>query len=160
MKKWLIVATLVTSMILSPSAAQADEDKVWAALGGVLGGIVLSNIAHDKKEQRQYKHHHKHYSEAHYSSHRRGHSKVHRKGGDKVVIIHKSPSHRVVEPTGHYEYRSVKKWVPGSWVVHYDDCGSRYKRWQRGYYKIVRKKVWVENEPACEIEDRHYSRRH
>lgn len=52
---------------------------------------------------------------------------------------------------GYWEVVSVRTWVPGYWVVRYDDCGRRYKHFNRGHYTLTKKRVWVDGRG-----DRHY----
>lgn len=53
---------------------------------------------------------------------------------------------------GHWEWTSVRTWVPGYHERRYDACGNRYRAWVPGHYTFVRQRVWVA--------DRHVSRHH
>ena len=130
MRKLLIVLSLVTVISLQ-NTAYAGKDKAWAAAGGFLGGVVVSNIFNNHHERSH------HRSHAHY----------------ETITIEKtshSPHGKQCyhEREGHYEYRKVRVHVPGRWVKSYDDCGRRTKVWRRGYYKWEIEKVWVEDKPS------------
>ncbi len=73
------------------------------------------------------------------------------------VSVGYSRSHR---SHGHWEWISVKKWVPGHRTIRYDRCGTRYKTWTPGYYTYVRKKVWVERDYRGGYGHRDYRRHH
>lgn len=65
---------------------------------------------------------------------------------------------------GHWEWTTVRTWVPGYHEVRYDRCGNRYRSWVPGYYTHTRQRVWVADRYAGsryrhdDHRDRHYGR--
>lgn len=131
----IIAALSLTFLSQSPRVYTGDEG--WAALGGFVSGLIAANAGHRQFHAEHYNRG-RHRSEIKYERHR---------GSEVVVSINRS---RHVQP-GHYEYRTVRRWVPGHWVYHEDDCGRTTKVWSSGHYAHRTIKVWVEYHP------RHYS---
>lgn len=118
--KHFVIATLVAALGglgVAPTTAQArhhdDGDEALAAIGGFIGGVIVG---------------------AALDSHDRDYC---------------PPPPRVVVETGyharrgHWEWVSVRAWVPGCWVVVRDDHGRRVRTWNRGHYEHRRERVWV-----------------
>lgn len=118
--KNIATVSLITALggfVLTPQTARAD-DKALAAIGGFIGGVIVGstiNHSHPGPE----------YCEPGYG------------GGDQIVIRH-GPRHR-----GYWKQIAVRTWVPGRWVMHYDNCGRRFRHFERGYYTFHTEYVWV-----------------
>lgn len=69
------------------------------------------------------------------------------------VVINASYGHN--HRRGYWEVVAVRTWVPGYWVVKYDDCGRRYRHFNRGYYTTTKQRVWVDGRG-----NRHYGYNH
>ncbi len=117
------IYTLIAAfgLAFTPAITNAD-DEGWAALGGFITGAIFTNISHQRD-----------HSVRHYGGDYRG-------GGyySEVRAYHGRPS-------GHYQYRIVKDWVPGYWAYESDGCGLDRRHWHKGYYTRKKVKVWVES---------------
>ena len=67
--------------------------------------------------------------------------------------VHTSVSVGYHNRRGHYEWVSVKTWVPGYYERRCDRYGRSYKVWVPGYHTYTKQKVWVEGRGH-----RHYDR--
>jgi hypothetical protein len=47
-------------------------------------------------------------------------------------------------PSGYWGWNEFRVWVPGQWSYGFDDCGRRYRYFERGHYEIRRERVWIE----------------
>lgn len=61
----------------------------------------------------------------------------------KIVVEHRSCERR---PAGHYEYRTVKVWVPGYHRQTVNRCGRVEYCWVPGHFECRTEKVWVSHE--------------
>lgn len=114
MSKFVIVPVLMVALLIGrPIEAQAG-DEGWAALGGFLGGALLTRAAQCRSYHASY----------------------------APVVTETVVVHEPIE-TGHYEYRTDKEWVPGYWSYVEDRCGRIEKVWHPGRYEYVEVKVWV-----------------
>ncbi|MGJ3243277.1 MAG: hypothetical protein ACFE0O_10040 [Opitutales bacterium] len=124
----ILAALVAVGLTARPQTAQAGSDEALAAVGGLIGGVIIANIAdRDAHRPRHYKHQDR--------SHR----------GDTTVIIHKG--HRVHKSHGHprdgyWKHKRIREWVPGHWTWVSDGC-RQYRKYQPGYYKTRIVKVWV-----------------
>lgn len=128
MRKNTMVVLALTMALTGVLQAQAG-DKERAFLGGLLGGWVLNEVAD-------------------HATHDRGHSSssVHirtRIGARSPVVVERHPRHL---PSGRYEYRRVRAWVPGYHERVTTSCGRVELRWVPGRYEIRTEKVWVSHE--------------
>jgi hypothetical protein len=116
MKKWPIMGMVVAAIAGgTPDVARAGDDG-WAALGGFLGGALLTEMFHHAGGSRA-----------------------------AVVYHHEAPHHHVAKRRGHYrqEYRNV--WVPGHYEIRQRRCGGDYRVWIPGYYTQRKVEVWVQD---------------
>ena len=121
----LACCILGIAFAMPPQKAQAG-DEGWAALGGFVVGGLFQHYAHGS--------HHRH----HYRAPRTCY----------VPPAPACPPPRVTcQPTGHYETRTVKTWVPGTWIYETLPCGTVQKVWQPGYYQTEKVRVWVQGPP-------------
>lgn len=56
---------------------------------------------------------------------------------------------------GHWEWVSVRKWVPGYHERRRDHCGNWVRVWVSGHHAFVKQRVWVD----AGYRDRHYGYR-
>jgi hypothetical protein len=145
MKKALTLALIgLTTWTLPTSSVQAGDDEAIAAIGGFVLGLVTGSIAKDSGHN-GYRHSDTYYRNRSHTRYSNNYSSYRHDSYDR---------HHVSQPTGRWETRRVKKWVPGFWEVRYNHCGDRIKVWRNGHYRYETERVWVS---FCDI-DRHYRR--
>jgi hypothetical protein len=103
--------------------AQAG-DKEKYLVGGLLGGWILNEV----------------FDNSSFEVHSRR----------PVVVEHR---HHYSRPSGRYEYRNVKIWVPGYRERIVKSCGQVETRWVQGHYEVRRQRVWVSYD--CRTSRRH-----
>ena len=141
--KNILIITLFAILVGSITAANAKADREGRALvGGLIGGLIIGSILDDD-------HHHRRTTVHHRSSHR----------------------YDSCGCNGHHDYISVKTWINGRWLVHYDNCENRVRNWHSGYYSYTKRRVWVPHNRGCHYyngtshgrydyrSDRHHGRR-
>ena len=111
------VALAVGTLIGTPAPAKADDGEVLAAIGGFIGGVIVGSHSRDVE-----------YLPPAPRSH----------FGVSVVVDSRHGR------SGHWEYVSMRTWVPGRWLVRFDDCGRRVRTFERGHYEVRRERVWVD----------------
>jgi hypothetical protein len=123
MKPTLLLAltTLTTAAVLPNTAAADRGDKVLAAVGGFIGGVIVGT--HLDRDS----HHHYH---------------------DAPVMVESCPPPRFDRHPprrhGYWEETTVRVWVPGRTVWTVDHCGRSVRRYEPGHYEYRRERVWVE----------------
>lgn len=127
MKNLLIITLIATLVGAATTPAKADREG-RALVGGLIGGLIIGSIIDDHNDRH---HHHARTSVRYGSSHR----------------------YDSCGCSGHNDYISVKTWISGRWVYHYDNCGNRYRDWHPGHYSYSKRKVWVPHNRGC----RYYS---
>lgn len=103
----------ITVALAGIQQAQAG-DKEKYLLGGLLGGWILNEVVDG--------------SSVEFRSRR-------------PVMVERHYHH--LRPSGHYEYRRTKVWVPGCRERIVKPCGRVEFRWVPGHYVVRRQKVWV-----------------
>ncbi len=126
MKKKIICILAVATALTGAQPAQAGKKERYL-IGGLLGGWFLNNaVSHSIHDDVR------HHPFVQIRS---------RTGYCSPVIVERSRYHR--RPSGRYETRRVKMWIPG----HYDRAGSRCGRgdirWVPGRYDVRTERVWV-----------------
>jgi hypothetical protein len=112
------VLAVMTGLAGAPQTAKAGDDEVFAAIGGFIGGVLVASASHDR--------------------HDRGHAYCEFDGcRDRYVIRH---DHR----GPHREWVTVRVWVPGRWIVRYDNYGRRERFYVKGRYEHRREYVVVD----------------
>lgn len=111
----LVVA--LSGLFGAPQTVSArDHGEVAAAVGGFIGGLIVgSAVEHDRYDR---------------------HQPVYVR--DRVVI-ESGRRHN----DGYWQWTTVRVWVPGYWIVRYDDCGRRYRSFENGHFEHRRERVWV-----------------
>lgn len=112
-----VTATIATIAALAlPAQASNRSDKVAAAVGGFIGGIILGS-----------------------------HLDRHDHGPAPVVVCPPEPEVVVVggHSHGYWETVSRRVWVPARWVVTVDSCGRRVRRQVGGCYETRTERIWV-----------------
>jgi len=118
-----LFAALAT-LAFAPSPARAGGDEAAAALGGFIGGVIVGSALDNDH------HHH-----GRFEDHGRAHVST------RIEV--RSRSHHSHHDHGYWSSNRVRVWVPGVWVVRYDDCGRRFRHFERGHYEHQRQRVWV-----------------
>lgn len=114
-----VTATLATlAALASPAHASNRSDKVAAAIGGFIGGVIVGS-----------------------------HLDRHDHGPAPVVVCPPEPKVVVVSghSHGHWETVSTRVWVPARWVVTVDSYGRRVRSRVGGCYETRMERVWVEH---------------
>ncbi|HMP72452.1 MAG TPA: hypothetical protein PKE55_04235 [Kiritimatiellia bacterium] len=117
MKTTWIAGCLAVGLTLGAGAPAQAMNREWAAVAGFVGGVLVSHAVHAPRAT--VVHHH---------------APVVR----ETVVIHEPP------PSGYWEVRSERIWVPGQWIHHDLGCGRFQRVWQPGHYQVVQRRVWVE----------------
>jgi hypothetical protein len=145
MKNPMLITILAALTVFSvPQRSQAG-DKERAFVAGMIGGAVLTSAVRSD-----------HHRSTYISS--RNVSYTAPSCNSRIVIREPSsnytryPSRYVrhervyeSEPSGHYEIRQRKVWVPGYQQKYRDSCGRWVVRQVSGYYEIRNERVWVED---------------
>lgn len=124
-----VVTALALTALTAPAHAGHREDKVAAAVGGLIGGIIIGSHL-DR-------------------GHDRGRHEVpvvscpppDRHHGGTTVIINHGPRH---QPSGYWQEVTERVWVPRQRIVSVDSCGRRVVTYTGGCYEYRTSRVWVE----------------
>lgn len=116
------LAAVAVSLVGTPKPAEArDGDKAVAAMGGFIGGLIVGSAINDSPSV----------------------VVAHRPSPQVRVVV--SHGHRHDRRHGHWEWVTVREWVPGHWA--YVDRGRGRDRghrvWVAGHYDYRRDRVWV-----------------
>lgn len=117
----LLIATVITALsgvVGIPQTARAGNDGL-AALGGFIGGLIVGSTVGHPQNDYDYR------------------PPAYHDGPD--IVIDNGPRAR-----GHWEWVTVKVWVPASWVVRYDNCGRSFRDFRPGYFEFRRERTWVD----------------
>lgn len=125
------ILTLTASLaalaaLASPVRAGDRGDKVAAAIGGFIGGVIVgSHLDRD---------------------HHRPAPVVCPPPACEppVVVVRDAPC----PPAGYWDNVRTRVWVPARWVVSYDSCGRRIRTQVGGYYEVRTERVWVATGPG------------
>lgn len=121
----LLLLTVAAIAFLAPKPAQAG-DKEAALIGGLLGGIIIGSAIADHRAD----------NDCH----------------DTTIIV---TDRDRCAPTGYWDYRTVRVWVPGYWEVsHRHGCSVRV--YVPGRWEHRRERSWV----AYNDRSYHHDRRH
>lgn len=127
-KTIVLASILLLGLIARPTTVRAG-DEALAALGGFIGGVIVGTVINDHDDDRtviirgnsgrrdRYDRYDRH---DRYDRNDRGH-----------------------RPSGHWEYRTVRKWVPGYWTTVHDRCGDRRRVWIEGRHVRTQVRVWI-----------------
>ncbi len=129
MKKSLMTASVAAAMMFGQSMPAQAINKEWSAVAGFVGGVLVANAVNCGPRTTYYQP-----APVVYQA--------------PTVVVHEPPPRivryeRPSRPSGYYEYRSERVWVPGRWVYEDLGCGRERKVWEPGYYETVQNKVWV-----------------
>lgn len=127
MKTTLVALGLAGALLVGQSTPARAINKEWSAVAGFVGGLLVANAG----------------------SCDRGYSRpvVYQQPVQQVfyqpaptVVVYEQPV-----PSGHYEWRTERRFVPGRWFYEDLGCGNRRRIWQPGHYQNTRIKVWVDD---------------
>ena len=116
MKKNTICILAVATALTGVQPARAGEKERYL-VGGLLGGWILNDLTSHSVHSR---------------------SRV----GIPVAVARRDSCHHS-QPSGRYEYRRVKTWIPGRYERMATHCGRVETRWVPGHYDYCTEKVWV-----------------
>lgn len=114
MKKLQWVVALALGLTVAGAGSAWAGDEGWAALGGFIGGAILSDVLGC-------------------NSYRTVH--------ETRVIVQEPHYVREVVYGPPPRYVDKRVWHEGYWSHAYDRCGRRIKSWIPGYYSVVRVRV-------------------
>jgi len=139
--KTTLICTLTLALLASGAPRRAEAgDKERAFVAGVIGGAVLRHAISGS---------HPRVTTRHIST-RSDCSTTYRRAShlnSARSISYLNERVHVVEPSGYYETRHVKVWVPGYREKFRQSRGTWVIRDVPGRYEVRRQKVWVENRP-------------
>ena len=141
-KATLIATATVFALIAGQSTARAGDEAI-AAIGGFIGGVIVGSITSDNHHGSSV------VIEAGYG---RGSGRHYDRGNrhdrydrhyDQTRRYGRHDSRGHTSYRGRWEYRTIRKWVPGYWTYTRDRCGDRRRVWNRGYHVRTQVRVWV-----------------
>ena len=139
--KTTLLCTLTLALLASGAPRRAEAgDKERAFVAGVIGGAILQQAVshHQPRVTTRYVTGNTScsntYRRASYVSSARSNSYL----NERVVVS---------RPSGYYQTRHVKVWVPGYRQKYRKPCGTWVIRQVPGHYEYRRQKVWVEGQP-------------
>lgn len=140
--KTTVLCTLTLALVAATAPRRAAAgDKERAFVAGVIGGALLHRAASSHGTSRV----HTRYITSRSSC--GGYGSVYSGGTRHVRRRYPARTVRVKRPSGHYETRHVKVWVPGYREKVRQPCGTWVIRNVPGHYEVRRQKVWVESAP-------------
>lgn len=129
-KKTLCILVAAMAFAGIQSAQAGDKEKYL--VGGLLGGWILNEVF-DTSVHTHVRH-------------------------VPSVRVERNIYHHRSQPSGRYECRQVRVWVPGYYERVRTRCGRVETRWVSGRYEYRTEKVWVPY-GSCHSQS-HYSSRH
>lgn len=142
MKNTIITLTAVAVLTFAPRPAAALGDKEAAILGGLLGGAIIGAAIDDAFDNDRSRRHvnvrssHDYGRSSRSSSYGRSSSNHGSSCGCSSCRSSRS---------GYWTYRSVRVWIPQRTSYSYDECGRRFRHYERGHWTYRKEKVWVSN---------------
>ena len=110
------VLALMTGLAGAPQTAKAHgDDTALAIIGGFIGGVIVANALDN------------HYDHANAYCEFDG---CH----DRYAFAHTHSGRN-------HEWVTVRVWIPGRWVIHFDNYGHRVRYYERGRYEFRRHAV-------------------
>lgn len=113
------IAAVATALMGSPIRAEASHNRhdndheVIAAIGGFIGGVIVGSTINSNNLP------------------------------PPRVGVAVSYGHDHGRRHGHWEWTTVRVWVPGRWAYVDRDHGRSRRVWMDGYYDHRRERVWV-----------------
>lgn len=130
-KTIVLASILLLGLIARPTTARAG-DEALAALGGFIGGVIVGTVINDHDDDRTVIIHGR---SDRYDRHDRY---------DRYDSYDRNGRYdRGHRPNGQWEYRTIRKWVPGYWVIEHDRYGDRRRVWIEGRHVRTQVRVWV-----------------
>jgi len=140
---WKDTLTAIATLAILSTGAHArpsENNEVAAAIGGLITGVILSEIVDDANisvEFASYRGCRDNWDR--YDSNYRDYDSRYRPDS------HYRPDSRYHGKSGHYEWEKRRVWVDGYWDYTRDRCGRSVKIWIKGHYEIRNVKIWVED---------------
>jgi len=128
MKKLVLISVLTGGLLLAPQAQAINEE--WAAALGFIGGVLVAKSSDYDRETRVVVREEIYHIERPVMAYR-----PRRRHCDRTEIA---------VPSGYYEIRTERYWIPGRRIITRDHCGRKAIRYTQGYYDYREIKVWVE----------------
>lgn len=121
------LALLAATAFVTPAEAGRRGDKVAAALGGFIGGVIVGSHINSGPT---HGHQGPGYADAWCPPPRHG---------TTVVVHHPAP-----RPSGYWTHVTERVWIPAERVVHYEPCGRRIVSHIPGRFEYQTRRVWVD----------------
>ena len=150
---WKKTITAITALAALTAGAYArpshDNNEAAAAIGGLITGVVLSEIIDDANVNI-------HLAGRYGDDWSRYHSDYRDYDRYRDNRYDRGRDYRHDSRNGHYIYEKRRIWVPGHWDYTRDCHGHKMKVWVKGHHETRRIKVWVND--RYDDRDRHYDR--
>lgn len=128
------VLAVLTGLAGAPQTAQARDDKVLAAIGGFIGGVLIASAVQDHHSPQHAYCEFDSCTDRYVAGHRHGHDRY---GHDRHAVNRHGRDR--------YDWVTVRVWVPGRTVIRYDSCGNRIRHYERGHYVYRKEYVVVDS---------------
>ncbi len=135
-KKTLIAIATLAALTAGANARPSHHNEVTAAIGGLITGVVLSELADDANINLHLAGRHGD-SWSRYDSNYRDYNRNNRNYRGYDNYRHSK--------SGHYTWEKRRVWVSGHWDYARNRHGRTVKIWVKGHHETRRVKVWVEN---------------
>jgi hypothetical protein len=112
------VLAVMTGLAGAPQSANAGDDEVLAAVGGFIGGVIVASAANQHYSDQDAYYAHDGYNNRYPVNHRYDRRDYRRDYG-----------------RDHRQWVTVRVWVPGRWIIRYDNYGRRERCYVRGHYE-------------------------
>ncbi|WP_269543149.1 hypothetical protein [Cerasicoccus fimbriatus] len=138
--KSILKTSILCALILSVGAISAQargghqhNDEALAALGGFIGGVILSESLHD---------HHRETVHVRYEN-RKQCDTGWREGHYQNSGWRDKGHNRCRGNCGHWKTVKRRVYVPVSYTWTYDSCGAKIRTRTGGYFKTVCERIWI-----------------
>lgn len=139
--KNIVIASLIaaTSGLAAAPQASAKNNEGLAALGGFIGGLVVSTAIHDANRRPDYRAPAPAYCPPPAPAYAPPPPPV----CEPPREVRYSPPYAPPVPRGYWEEVQVKTWVSERWVMSRDRWGRPVRVFQPGYYTYTTDRRWV-----------------
>ncbi|MBK1858942.1 hypothetical protein [Cerasicoccus arenae] len=141
------ICTLV--LLVSALSAQArgghnNDNEAWAALGGFIGGVIVSEAIHDHDRNRSTKYQVTYDRSQGQGRHNDGYGKGRGRGHDAHGKDRGRDNHGKCScGGGHWKVVERRVLVPAQFGWQVNSCGLRNRTFTPAYFDFVKERVWV-----------------
>ena len=148
MKKLVLISVLTGGLLFAQQAQAINEE--WSAALGFVGGLLVANASNCDRETRVVVREERYHRpiimgdvKMVYSPRTRAAPLYYRARPHRSTRRHCDRT-EIAVPSGYYEIRTERYWVPGRRIITRDHCGRKAIRYTQGYYDYREIRVWVE----------------